>query len=61
MTKRQGIVVAEAKDGICTICHVRLRPQVFNEVRRNEAIIHCDSCQRILYFVAAPASQPQAS
>lgn len=57
MTKRQGIAVAEAKDGICTICHVRLRPQVFNEVRRNEAIIHCDSCQRILYFVPAPTPQ----
>jgi predicted nucleic acid-binding Zn-ribbon protein len=55
--RRQGIAVAEAKDGICTICHVRLRPQVFNEVRRNDAIVQCDSCQRILYFGAAPASQ----
>jgi predicted nucleic acid-binding Zn-ribbon protein/ribonuclease HI len=48
-TRRQGIAVAEAKDGICTICHVRLRPQVFNEIRRNDAIRQCDSCQRILY------------
>jgi hypothetical protein len=56
--RRQGIAVAEAKDGICTICHVRLRPQVFNEVRRNDAIVQCDSCQRILYFVPAPAPQP---
>jgi hypothetical protein len=58
--KRQGIAVAEAKDGICTICHVRLRPQAFNEVRRNEAVVQCDSCQRILYFVPAPA-QTQVS
>jgi predicted nucleic acid-binding Zn-ribbon protein len=59
--RRNGIAVAEARDGICTICHVRLRPQVFNTVRRNDAIIQCDSCQRILYFVpvAAPAeTQP---
>jgi predicted nucleic acid-binding Zn-ribbon protein len=49
--RRNGVAVAEAKDGICTICHVRLRPQVFNTVRRNEAVIQCDSCQRILYFV----------
>ncbi len=48
--RRNGIGVAEARDGICTICHVRLRPQVFNTVRRNEAIIQCDSCNRILYF-----------
>jgi predicted nucleic acid-binding Zn-ribbon protein len=56
-SRRQGIAVAEAKDGICTICHVRLRPQMFNEVRRNEAIVQCDSCQRILYYVPATASQ----
>lgn len=55
--KRQGIAVAEARDGICTICHVRLRPQMFNEVRRNDGIVQCDSCQRILYFAPAAASQ----
>ena len=49
--RRNGIAVAEARGGICTICHVRLRPQVFNTVRRNEQIIQCDSCNRILYFV----------
>jgi len=53
--RRNGVAVAEARDGICTICHVRLRPQVFNNVRRNDQIIQCDSCQRILYFHAAPA------
>jgi hypothetical protein len=50
--KRNGVAVAEARDGICTICHVRLRPQVFNTVTRNDAIIQCDSCNRILYYVA---------
>jgi uncharacterized protein len=58
--RRHGIAVAEARDGICTICHVRLRPQVFNSVRRNDSIIQCDSCQRILYFVpATPAAVEQ--
>src|SRR5262245_17520119 len=52
--RRNGVAVAEAKDGICTICHVRLRPQVFNTVRRNDEIVQCDSCQRILFFVPAP-------
>jgi predicted nucleic acid-binding Zn-ribbon protein len=50
MKARQGIAVAEAADGHCTVCHVRLRPQVFNTIRRNDSIVHCDSCQRILYF-----------
>jgi uncharacterized protein len=55
--RRQGIAVAEARDGICTICHVRLRPQVFNDVRKNDGIVQCDSCQRILYFVPVTATQ----
>ncbi len=58
--RRHGIAVAEAQDGICTICHVRLRPQVFNTVRRNEQIIQCDSCQRFLYFVPKAAPQDAA-
>lgn len=57
--RRNGVAMSEARDGICTICHVRLRPQVFNTVRRNEEILQCDHCNRILYFVpvaAAPAA-----
>ena len=56
--RRNGVAVAEARDGICTICHVRLRPQVFNTVRRNDEIVQCDSCNRILYF--RPVAPPTA-
>lgn len=59
---RKGQAMAEARDGLCTVCHVRLRPQIFNEARRNESIIQCDSCTRILYFVPAPSpATPQQS
>lgn len=47
---RGGIAVAEAANGHCTICHVRLRPQVFNTIMRNDAVVQCDSCQRILFY-----------
>jgi len=57
--KRNGIAVAEALDGICTICHVRLRPQVFNTVRRNDRIMQCDTCNRFLYFV--PKAAPEGA
>jgi len=56
--RRNGVAMAEAKDGICTVCHVRLRPQVFNTVLRNEAVIQCDTCQRILYHLPAATAQP---
>ena len=53
---RKGVAVAEARGGLCTLCHVRLRPQMFNEVRRNDGLHQCDSCTRILYYVPAEAS-----
>ena len=63
-SRRNGVAVAEAKDGVCTICHVRLRPQVFNDVMQNAKMIQCDSCQRFLYFApsqtAAGHTQPPA-
>lgn len=46
---RGGIGIAPARNEECVICNVRMRPQVFQEVRRNDAIITCDSCGRILY------------
>jgi predicted nucleic acid-binding Zn-ribbon protein len=47
---RQGIAVALAVNGHCSICHVRLRPQVYNTIITNDSIVQCDSCQRVLYF-----------
>ena len=60
---RRGIAVAEAREGLCTLCHVRMRPQVYNDVRRNDTLVQCESCTRILYFVttAAPGEAPQPS
>lgn len=46
---RGGIGVAPARNEICEICKVRIRPQVFQEIRKNNQIIACDACQRILY------------
>jgi predicted nucleic acid-binding Zn-ribbon protein len=60
LTQRRGTALAEARQERCTGCQVRIRPQVFNEIRRGDAIIQCDSCQRILYFVHDPTPQSPA-
>ncbi len=49
-TARHGVAVAPALDQSCQGCHVRLRPQLFNEVKMNLQIIRCESCSRILYY-----------
>jgi predicted nucleic acid-binding Zn-ribbon protein len=46
---RGGVAVAAARDYVCEVCKVRIRPQVFQEIRKNDKIIACDACQRILY------------
>jgi predicted nucleic acid-binding Zn-ribbon protein len=56
---RGGIAMAEAIEERCQVCMVRLRPQVFQELRVGEKIFHCESCRRILYFL--PKEQPAAT
>jgi len=53
---RRNIAVAAMVEGHCAACHVRLRPHVTQQVRRNEDLLQCDSCQRILYYVPTPAA-----
>ena len=47
---RKGIALAEAKDELCSACHVRIRPQMYAELMRTENIHACDSCSRILFY-----------
>lgn len=52
---RKGVALGTAtRDGLCASCHVRLRPPVFQQVRHNDSIVQCESCQRILYWVPPP-------
>jgi len=47
---RQGVSMARVVDAVCSACNVRLRPQVYNEVRRGDTLLTCDSCRRFLYY-----------
>ena len=60
LIERRGTAVVEARDGHCTACHVRLRPQAFNDLRRSDSLMQCDSCQRILYFKEDSSPTPPA-
>ena len=52
---RKGVALSTAtRDGLCSVCHVRLRPPVFQKVRQNDSIVQCEVCQRILYYVPPP-------
>ena len=56
---RDGVAVAEARNGACMACFMALRPQAMAQVRRGEEIVTCDNCNRILYY--APSDPTPAS
>ena len=64
--KHHGIALAEVRDEKCSACGMRLRPHVFQEMRRidNDELFHCETCTRIIYFLEpsrsnAPFSSPE--
>jgi predicted nucleic acid-binding Zn-ribbon protein len=47
-TGRGGQFLSETTDGICQSCFVRVRPQVYQEIRLGTRIHTCSNCRRIL-------------
>jgi hypothetical protein len=48
--KRGGIALSKVVDEFCSMCQLRIRPQMLNEIRDRSKIHLCESCGRILYF-----------
>jgi len=59
LKNRKGVAVSAMVNGICTGCHVRLRPNVEQQVRKGDAFTQCDNCQRLLHYVAPPKADAQ--
>lgn len=55
---RDGVAMAEARNGACMACYMALRPQIMANVRRGDEVITCDNCNRILYYAPANTAQP---
>jgi predicted nucleic acid-binding Zn-ribbon protein len=51
-SRRGGVAVVEVRGGTCQGCRMRVPPQLFNEIQRNQSVILCPSCQRMLYWRA---------
>jgi predicted nucleic acid-binding Zn-ribbon protein len=58
---RDGVAMAEARNGACSACYMALRPQTMADVRRGEEVITCDNCNRILYYAPTNVAQPVAA
>ena len=54
VAKLRGTGLAEARDGMCQACHLKLRLQMWVEIRQNETVFQCAVCNRILYYEPPP-------
>jgi hypothetical protein len=54
VAKQRGSAVAEAREGMCEACHVRMRLQIWVEIKKNERVFQCESCGRVLYYEPPP-------
>ncbi|MFZ6017634.1 MAG: zinc ribbon domain-containing protein [Nitrospirota bacterium] len=50
----EGIAVIDVKEAVCQGCNMNIPPQLFVEIKKNEKIIHCPQCHRILYYLQIP-------
>jgi predicted nucleic acid-binding Zn-ribbon protein len=48
--KKDGIALSPVTDDFCSMCQIRIRPQVLNELKEKKEIILCENCGRILYW-----------
>ncbi|HEV2489462.1 MAG TPA: hypothetical protein VGT03_06620 [Candidatus Acidoferrales bacterium] len=60
--KHGGVAIAEVRGEACTACGARIRPHVFEDLRRENSteLYHCEICTRILYFAGTPVAQATA-
>jgi predicted nucleic acid-binding Zn-ribbon protein len=47
---KDGIGIVSIKNNVCMGCNMILPPQFVNDVRREEHIIFCPNCSRILFY-----------
>jgi uncharacterized protein len=49
-TLRHGQAVVYMQDGTCGGCYLKVQPQLISEIRRQEKLIVCPHCQRMLLW-----------
>jgi predicted nucleic acid-binding Zn-ribbon protein len=47
--RRSGIFLSQVDDNGCQMCFVRIRPQVFQEIKAATGVHKCGNCKRFLY------------
>jgi uncharacterized protein len=60
LRNKGGSALSPVTDDFCSMCHVRVRPQVLNELKEARKVILCENCGRILYWKEKPEDKAEA-
>jgi predicted nucleic acid-binding Zn-ribbon protein len=55
---RDGQAMAPVSGGLCQVCHLSVPPQLFNDLQRNDRLLSCPNCARIIYWPDHPDLKP---
>lgn len=47
---RAGVAIVEVIGGRCSKCNMQVRPQILQELKRQDSVMVCESCKRMLYW-----------
>lgn len=47
--RRDGLAVTGVTNGVCRGCNMNIPPQLFNDLLRDDKILSCPTCNRIMY------------
>lgn len=48
--RKNGRAVVPARGEVCHGCHMNIPPQMYNELQKNERLMTCPHCERIIYW-----------
>lgn len=51
--KRSGVAVVAVVNGVCRGCHMNIPPQLFNNLMKNEELLTCPTCHRMMFYEPA--------
>lgn len=50
LQKRNGLAIVGVTNGVCSGCHMNIPPQMFNNLLREEELLSCPTCNRLMYY-----------
>jgi predicted nucleic acid-binding Zn-ribbon protein len=51
---RDGQALSPVVQGLCRVCRLSIPPQLYNELQKNDKLLTCPNCARILYWMHHP-------